>query len=206
MYAKHYVGSDFMEILWILGAIAVFILFGYMKEIVWDKPRDEIRILKNELQQIKDENIKLKNFYEQLSSNKTAIPYMAKIIADIETFGLEKLALGLDWGYAKRRLEKVKSIREIRKDARAMIEKYKDAQYQLSYLLELFPNLSDIIECEFEQLPMIEVSELSDYDTTRDYLSKEEYASLSTTERNQLALDRYNNSHNKTKWQTHIHT
>ena len=82
-----------------------------------------------------------------------------------------------------------------------MVEKNKDAQYQLAYLLELFPNLSDIIECEFKQLPMIEVNELTDYDSTRDYLSKEEYAVLSTTERNQLALDRYNSSHNKSKWQ-----
>lgn len=36
---------------------------------------------------------------------------------------------------------------------------------------------------------------------TRDYLSKEEYSALTVTERNQLALDRYKNSHSKSKWQ-----
>lgn len=50
-------------------------------------------------------------------------------------------------------------------------------------------------------MPIIDVNELPDYDPTRDYLSKEEYNSLSTVERNQLALDRYKASHKKSKWQ-----
>ncbi len=152
----------------------------------------------NELQ---DEKEKYKRMFENYKSNLTAIPYMAGMIADIETYGLERLALGLSWGTARERLNKVKSIREIRKDAKAMVEKNKEAQYQLAYLMELFPNLADVIECDFKSLPAVEVSELAEYDSTREYLSKEEYAALSVTERNQLALDRYINSHNKTKWQ-----
>ena len=126
---------------------------------------------------------------------------MAGIMADYETYGLEHLAKELDWGHAIKRMDKVKNIREIRKDAQAMVEKNKEAQYQLAYLLNLFPNLEDVIDAEFNQLPVIEVSERTDRDSVRDYLSKEEYASLSTTERNQLALDRYKKSHNRTKWQ-----
>lgn len=162
---------------------------------------ERIRALECENEHLQAENDKFRFTLKELESNTTAIPYMAGMIADMETYGLEKLALGLSWGYDKRRLEKVKSIREIREDARAMVEKNKDAQYQLAYLLELFPSLSDIIECEFKKLPPIEVHELSEYDSTRDYLSREEYLSLSQTQRNQLALDRYVNSHNKTKWQ-----
>ena len=71
----------------------------------------------------------------------------------------------------------------------------------MAYLLELIPNLTDIIECDFDHLPPMSVSELSNYDSSRDYLSKEEYELLTTTQRNQLALDRYNSSKNKTKWQ-----
>lgn len=179
------------------------------------KHQDEIAVIRKECQEyqkqimvLKDENQKFKinydkicTFLKKFESNLSAIPYMAGMIADIETYGLENLALGLSWGYSQKRLDKVKSIREIRKDARAMVEKNKDAQYQLAYLLELFPSLIDIIECDFAQLPVIQVKELSDYDAVRDYLSKEEYTSLTVTERNQLALDRYNSSHNKTKWQ-----
>ena len=190
-----------MEILFVLGGIAIIWLFRFLKEKIWNEPQREINSLKYEIRKKEEENRKLKSFYENFKSNKKAFPFMAGIVADLETYGLEKLALGLSWGSSKRRLDKVKSIREIRKDARAMVEKNKEAQYQLAYLLELFPNLSDIIECEFNQLPPIEVSELSDYDATRDYLSKEEYAALSTVERNQLALDRYIHSHKKTKWQ-----
>lgn len=192
---------EFEAIIFLGVIIGGLWLFFYLKELVWDNPKKEISRLKNELQQKEAENDKLRNFYKHFSSNKTAIPFMSGIVADIETYGLEKLALGLSWGHSKRRLDKVKSIREIRKDAKAMVEKNKEAQYQLAYLLELYPALSDIIECEFNQLPAIEVTELSDYDATRDYLSKEEYAALSTIEKNQLALDRYKNSHNKTKWQ-----
>lgn len=75
------------------------------------------------------------------------------------------------------------------------------SKYQLAYLLQLFPNLEDVIETDYNDLPIIEVSELSEYDRSRDWLSKEEYQSLGSIERNQLALDRYVASHNKTKWQ-----
>lgn len=241
-----------MEIVYVIIGCIILFLFFYIKEIIWDKPRNEIQRLNRQLHIIEDQHQEelitvkeelnsthsdeLQQLIRQLhiseyqhreelitvkkelnstrkdlndsnekmkvfESNLTAIPYMAGMISDIETYGLEELALGLSWGHSQKRLDKVKSIREIRRDARAMVEKNKEAQYQLAYLLELFPNLSDVIECEFKQLPIIEVNALSDYDATRDYLSKEEYDSLTVIERNQLALDRYNNSHNKSKWQ-----
>ena len=146
-------------------------------------------------------HVEIQEFLETLQSNRTAIPYMAAIMADYETYGIERLAQQLDWGSSMERAKKVKSIREIRKDAQAMVEKNMESRYQLEYLLKLFPALEDVIDCEFNQLPAIEVSELSEYDKVRDYLSKEEYNALSTVEKNQLALDRYRNSKNKTKWQ-----
>lgn len=143
----------------------------------------------------------LKETEQNFFSNLKAFPYMAGLVADYETYGLELLAQRLDWGHSQERWKKVKSIREIRRDAKAMVEKNKEAQYQLAYLLELFPNLKDVIEYDYNQLPIIDVDSVSEYDSVRDYLSKEEYDILSGTERNQLALDRYRNSHNKTKWQ-----
>ncbi len=148
--------------------------------------------------------ILLKNrvsFLESTQSNLTAIPYMAEIMADYETYGLEHLAKELDWGYAAKRMDKVKSIREIRRDAKTIVERNKEAQYQLGYLLKLYPNLEDVIDVEFKQLPIVKISELPEHDSVRDFLSNEEYAKLSTTERNQLALDRYKASHNLSNWQ-----
>lgn len=187
--------------------IALF-LFVKIKHFVWDVPHKDIERLERELVEQKNRlnkeinDLKNKNaFFEASKSNLTAIPYMAAIVADYETYEFECLAQKLDYGYAVQRLKKVKSIREIRKDAKEKIEKYKESQYQLEYLLNLFPNLRDVIDAEYKQLPMIQGNELADYDYVRDYLTKEEYVALSVTERNQLALDRYKKGRKRTKWQ-----
>lgn len=219
-----------MGLVYVVVVIAVIALGLYLKTIIWDRPQDKIRDeckkaleeyqkrindserekqqsaalideMKREREILSEQRDKMAFALQEMKSNLTAIPYMAGMIADIETYGLERLALGLTWGHSQARLDKVKSIREIQKDARAMVEKNKEAQYQLAYLLEIFPALSDIIECDSKRLPVIGVSALSDYDGVRDYLSKAEYAALSTTQRNQLALDRYRNSFKKSKWQ-----
>ncbi len=163
-------------------------------------------IYSDDNQKIARENILLKNrndFLESTTSNLKAIPYMAKIMADYETYDIEHLAKELDWGYNAQRKTKVASIREIRYTAQLMVEKYKYSQYQLDYLFELFPTLQDVIETDYNQLPIIKVEELSNqtHDGVRDYLTKEEYNNLSITERNQLALDRYQESKKKTNWQ-----
>lgn len=150
--------------------------------------------------EIADKNKRIE-FLEAAQSNLTAIPYMSAMIADYETYGLEILAKQLDWGHSWERQKKVISIYEIRKIANEMAEKNLEAKYQLAYLLQLFPALEDIIETDFKQLPVIEVKDLSEYDKVKDWLSKEEYQNMSSVERNQLALDRYKASHNKTKWQ-----
>lgn len=138
---------------------------------------------------------------ERSHSNLEAIPYMAKIMADYETYGLEAQAKKLDWGYSQERAKKVASIREIRQQAQQIVEQSNEARYQLAYLLSLFPALEDVVETEFSQLPALEISDLSDRDNAKEHLSKEEWNTLSVTERNQLALDRYIQSRQKTKWQ-----
>ena len=138
---------------------------------------------------------------ERSHSNLEAIPYMAKIMADYETYGLEAQAKKLDWGHSQERAKKVASIREIRQQAQQIVEQSNEARYQLAYLLSLFPALADVVETEFSQLPVLDISDLTNRDNVKDYLSKEEWATLSTCERNQLALDRYVQAHQKTKWQ-----
>lgn len=140
-------------------------------------------------------------FYKSSKSNLTAIPYMAQLVADYETIELEKLACKLDWGANQERAKKVASIRELRYKTKMQIEECEEAKYQLAYLLQLFPNLQDIIDTEFHDLPSTSFDDLPEHDSVKDYLSKDEYISLSESERNQLALNRYIISHRKTKWQ-----
>jgi hypothetical protein len=136
-------------------------------------------------------------------SNLTMIPYMAGIIADLETHGLELLAQRLDWGHNQERAKKVLSIREIRKEAAEAIAKSKEAQYQLEYAIRMFPGLEDFLETDYRELHEMDLADIDEenHDRTRNYLTKEEYSQLSTADRNQLALDRYRNSHRKTNWQ-----
>ena len=163
------------------------------KETIKEKDREI-----NELNKIAKPKLEL---LKVAGSNLSAIPYMSKLIADYETIGIERIASALDWGHNVQRAQKVASIREIREYAKQIVEQNKYAQYQLAYLLELYPGLQDVIDSDYSELPMVELESLSERDPVRDYLSKEEYNSLSTTEKNQRALDKYVASHAKTKWQ-----
>lgn len=137
----------------------------------------------------------------KLQSSIFALPYLSGIRADFETQSIELLADSLDWGKSVARAEKVASIRQIRVESKAIAERHIQAKYQLEYLLAMFPALEDVLDTEYGELPSLDLSDASDYDRTKDWLSREEYKNLNTTEKNQLALDRYRESKRKSKWQ-----
>ena len=124
----------------------------------------------------------------------------SSIYADLKTEYLEKYASSLCYGDNTQREHKMTTIREIRAWAKAEIEKHKVASYQLQYLLALYPGLQDVLDMDYADL-QFEKGKIPEHDYTRDYLSKEEWDSLSVSDRNQLALDRYVESNSKTKWQ-----
>ena len=104
-------------------------------------------------------------------------------------------------------------VREIARKRRIIEKKLRIAQGIINYYQDLFPFLEDLLgETEDEMLiyilsrnieePIKDVGEIG-VDPVKIYLShlsKEEYQKLSSTERNQLALDRYWTKH-KSKWQ-----
>lgn len=96
--------------------------------------------------------------------------------------------------------EKVKEAKNIAKEFE---KKYKLMKYEYDLLFELFPELDcylDKIDNKQEEIKSInELKE--DFDNSSKYLSKEEYENLSEVERNQIALDRYIDKKNKSKWQ-----
>lgn len=182
------------------------------------KEKDDLQVRFNdqylEKETIKKEKIALDMEYRQLkseyarhmenqntflSSRAESMPWLAGMMADYLTYDLEVEAKKLDWGHNVQREKKVASIREIRAEAKSRIELAKVAQYQLEYLKQIFPSIDEVLEAEYEEL---DVSKgIPEYDSVRDYLSKEEWQALSNSERNQLALDRYVKSHSKSKWQ-----
>lgn len=161
----------------------------------------QIISLSSQLRTIKQQLSVYKSFYDKAQSNLSLFPYMAGIVSEFETRDIEVLARRLDWGASQERAKKVASIRSIRHDAQEKIEQAKEAEYQLAYLLQMFPSLKELLEYEYSELPHITADDLSERDNSVDYLSKEEWNTLSVTERNQLALDRYVASKQKSKWQ-----
>ena len=140
------------------------------------------------------------NLNALLSSNLTAMPWLAGMMSDFLTYDLEVEAKKLEWGHNVQREKKIASVRAIRADAQKRIEEAKIATYELEYLRTLYPALDDILETDYKELNF--AGEIPEYDPVREYLSREEWLSLSQIERDQLALDRYVQSHNKSKWQT----
>ncbi len=139
-------------------------------------------------------------YKKEFSSNLTAIPYMSKIIADIMTIDIDRLVLSLSWGENKERLKKVASLSAVKKEKAEEIERIKSAEYQLAYLLDLYPALNDVIDTDYSDLN-ISYSEIIDDDPARKYISDIDWSNLSESQRNQLALDRYIESCRKSKWQ-----
>lgn len=167
------------------------------KDIIIDKKSQIIADKEREL------GIRNKVFEKILTSNLTAMPYLAGMMADYLTYDIEVLAKKLDWGTNQAREKKVQDIRAIRNEAKERIEAAKEAEYELNYLLELYPELQDVIDTDYKELFIYDsLEQMSDnYDRTRQYLTSSEWQNLSFSEKNQLALDRYVESRNKNKWQ-----
>lgn len=93
-------------------------------------------------------------------------------------------------------------VKQIKEEKRALLRDSKTARYQIAYLKNLFPWISELItENEDDEVPVrIEDDEESGDDEVRYLLTPEEYKSLSSVDRNQLALDRYIESRNKSRW------
>ena len=126
-------------------------------------------------------------------------PQLAAIVADIETVFYERSAQYLETKKTPAKVE-ASRIRELRRQTRRILAEKKASDYRLEYIKTMFPNIEDIFDNDFAAPEDFELETDETTDRTRNFLSHEEYASLSTTERNQLALDRYLESR-KSKWQ-----
>lgn len=133
-------------------------------------------------------------------SNLQLIPYMSQIYADFCTADFNTIIQWLSFYDSSGDLKKAASITALKKSASDRIEQLKWSEYQLNYLLSLYPSLQDVIETDSAELEL-SLDDVQNYDPVRKYLSSEEWKMLSSADRNQLALDRYVESHRKSKWQ-----
>ena len=153
-----------------------------------------------------DRFVSLKKSIDRLlDEKKQTYPWLAKMIADLYTAYDKELAKQLR---AKRNpaIKAADSVQQISKDYKASLVKQKQLEYQLAVYETAFPFLE-----EFKEVPPSDVltsinlvcNSDHEYDHSRDWLSKEEYAVLSPAARDQLALDRYL-SRSKSSWEAGI--
>ena len=134
---------------------------------------------------------------EILSKEKEVMPYIAGMMADYLTMEYERsseyLAVKSHPAY-----KEAKRIQELKEETKKLLTEYKIYQYQLGYLVKIYPELEDILAAEFLETNVVDYT---DHDPIRDWLTKEEWSTLSEKKKNQLALDRYIERHNKSSWQ-----
>jgi Restriction endonuclease len=98
------------------------------------------------------------------------------------------------------------NVKIIKNEKRELVKENRTISYKINYFEKLFPWLSELIaEDEDEEMPVrMEEEDGIKNDNTDDrvkiYLTPEEYKSLPSVERNQMALDRYLKNRHKSKW------
>lgn len=109
--------------------------------------------------------------------------------------------------YKKRpALTAAEKVQEIAAQKRLLQEQCKLQEYQLNLYESSFPWLAEFKEIsteDLQQLKSVDSAPDSEYSSLRNWLSPQEYQSLSSVERLQLALDRYS-KRQKSNWQIGI--
>lgn len=179
-----------------------------------NKLEKKIRELKTqrEKEQYALQEIKKKHKEEDERIIRTVEEFAEKKISQVASQGeannlLEKMAEDwaefktAAWDYAivhllnKKRPISVEKATEYRKELSAFkkdtLQKYKETDYKYNYLLSLFPELQEYIDGEAVQETMNEAPEELE-DRREHYIPKEEWVTLSESQRSQIALNRYN--------------
>jgi hypothetical protein len=144
-----------------------------------------------------------KQAIETLMKEKTlGFPWLAQAFADYYRLQDMKIASSLDFKShpAKKAAE---TVREIAAERRRAEKLSRVLQYQIEYYESLFPWLTEFKGEDLDDLIKHISDEKSDPDNedpVMRWLTQAEYSTLSTVERNQIALDRYWQK-KKTKWE-----
>lgn len=134
--------------------------------------------------------------YDLLPEKKSSkFSYVASLMADYLTLNIKHAEARLGNSPIYHERQRAAKVREIREETKAILESYKEAQYQLDYLLQMYPELDDVVNDEtLKNLSFDTISsnhEAYNDDPVSKYISRAEWDDLSPTERNQLALERY---------------
>lgn len=219
--------DDYLWILIIIGIAVVWGIISWIIETISNskkylelKPKLdnlEISIKEHEskVEKNKDElNRRIKKWDEKIVNDKQEInkiakqksmgfPWLAEAYADYFALKDDKIEKYLK--YKKHpAYTAAENVKIIKNEKRELVKESKIIRYKINYFEKLFPWLSELIaEDEDEEMPVRIENDIEDEnneDRVKNYLTPEEYKSLPSVERNQMALDRYLKNRYKSKW------
>lgn len=200
---------SFYGILFVVYCIEAIFKYSKTRKLLEDSKKEyqNLKILYNkEINDLSKENKALQAKTHTLLSiinNKNPLNLVSQLYSDVRTLVFEDER---KWLINKDRPAYVaaETVSKLRKQAKEFIQKERLATYRYQALIKLFPALEMYAEDEEYLTELSKASTVVEldtlYDHAHDYLSNEEWQKLSSTQRSQLALDRYIANRKKTKW------
>lgn len=152
----------------------------------------ENQSLQKQLQDAKDKNVSLQTLLSK-QSNYKGFDFNKVEFADRDFL---MKALGENGREISQLRSQIAPLHHQIQQLKEKLHVQDDAAQQLDYLRSMYPNLDELLAARPSS-----ITSAPGYNYAREYLSQNEWNELSDSQRNQLALDRYVKSHNKTKWQ-----
>lgn len=139
------------------------------------------------------------DFKELLKNKEFRYSEIAKAFADVSTQLYSNAAYYLS-NKKNPAFSAADTVKALRQETKGYVQELTELRLKFAYIEELFPNINDVFDTGFNEQEAFELETQETTDRVRLFLSPEEYNRLSTTEKNQLALDRYIENR-KSKWQ-----
>lgn len=180
--------------------------------ILENKKREIITIQqrnKEELLQIQNTNIQIKNDINNIIDSTQNCPWLAERISDY----FEMLDTQKENYLRYKKNPAIKSsvvVSNIKKEKKELLKENKLLKYQLTFLISEFPMLEDAMQLSTEELKNAINSinnnneNKEEYEVLKNYLTPDEYNKLSNVDKYQLALERYLNKKKKSLWEVGI--
>ena len=161
---------------------------------------DRLNSFEKEIENKKQNAVKeLEDFKELLKNKEFRYSEIAKAFADVSTQLYSNAAYYLS-NKKNPAFSAADTVKALRQETKGYVQELTELRLKFAYIEELFPNINDVFDTGFNEQKAFELETQETTDRVRLFLSPEEYNRLSTTEKNQLALDRYIENR-KSKWQ-----
>lgn len=162
--------------------------------------RNELNALESKLENKKQNEVReLEDFRNLLKDKNFCFSKMAQEFSDISTRYFDDTAYYLSHK-TRPAYSAADTVRLLKRETKEHVKELTELRLKLAYIEKMFPNINDIFDSGFDESDEFELETEENTDRVRLFLSPEEYSKLSTTEKNQLALDRYVEQR-KSKWQ-----